>query len=240
MKMFISHSSSDAQFANMLAESLRAADVEVWIDTRELQPGAALVAEIQKGIANCDTLLIVLSPDSVASRWVQEEVEAAIASQATTSRPKVIPILYRDCDIPPFLKSRVWVDFRDSESDDARFGERVKTLLGQAAPPEKKEMGGSFAEVVSQEREQIELILVAAASGTKTAVSVPYDAIVDAVKDALVEILELPSKFENGRPVYYQLIHKGTSRTLSGHLTLRQNDVRNGDIVVLVIEAVAG
>src|SRR5918911_1099474 len=177
MRMFVSHSSSDAAFADKLAQGLRHANVDVWIDSRQLKPGAALVGEIQKGIADCDALLIVLSPDSVTSRWVQEEVEAALVSQATTSKPRVIPVLYRDCDIPLFLKSRVWVDFRDTESDDAKFEDRIKALLGQAAPPEEQDIGDSLAHVVSQQRERIRLILVAAASGTKTLVEVPYDAI---------------------------------------------------------------
>ena len=240
MRMFVSHSSSDAAFADKLAQGLRHANVDVWIDSRQLKPGAALVGEIQKGIADCDALLIVLSPDSVTSRWVQEEVEAALVSQATTSKPRVIPVLYRDCDIPLFLKSRVWVDFRDTESDDAKFEDRIKALLGQAAPPEEKDIGDSLAHVVSQQRERIRLILVAAASGTKTLVEVPYDAIVDAVKDALVSRLGTPRRYEDGSPVYYQLHHKETGRVLSGHLTLRQNEVRDGDIVVLLIGAVAG
>jgi hypothetical protein len=54
---------------------------------------------------------IVLSPNSVASRWVKEELELALNNQIQQAQVSVISILFRECALPGFLKGKEYVDF---------------------------------------------------------------------------------------------------------------------------------
>jgi hypothetical protein len=56
-----------------------------------------------------DYLGVVLSPNAVRSRWVQQELEMALTGQIETAQVKVIPILLRRCEIPGFLKGKKYV-----------------------------------------------------------------------------------------------------------------------------------
>lgn len=113
-QIFLSHSSKDREFVNRLALDLRARGLSVWYDQWELDVGDSLFERIQGALAEASWLLIVLSPDSVESRWVREELSAIQVRQLAAKGVRVLPVLFRDCEIPLFLQSRVHADFRTS------------------------------------------------------------------------------------------------------------------------------
>jgi len=111
---FISYSRADKEFAERLANDLRAADIDVWIDQREIRPGQAWDAEIEAALERSDDVLVILSPDSVASEHVRNEIEFALNAKKT-----VVPLLHRHCTIPMRLLRIQYVDF--TSSYDAGF-----------------------------------------------------------------------------------------------------------------------
>lgn len=143
MKAFISHSSKDKEFALRLAGDLQArAAMEVWVDRWEIQPGDSIPERIEEGLSWANLLILVLSPDSVGSRWVEWERQAWLAMQIEEekaameeSRPRMrhlIPVLYRDCRKPPFLQHLHHV--RISEADyDYGFERLIEAAQGKAA-----------------------------------------------------------------------------------------------------------
>ena len=58
------------------------------------------------------------------SGWVREEYHRAL-SLATHGELQLIPILYKNAEIPGFLSNRSWVDFQNNEDYD----ENVKRLI---------------------------------------------------------------------------------------------------------------
>ena len=111
--LFLSHNSKDKRFARQLAAELSGNGVRVWIDEAEMRAGDSLLRKIGEGIQRADFLGVVLSPNSIASRWVQKEVEVAATMEIEGHGPKVIPILYKDCEIPVFLRDKLYADFRN-------------------------------------------------------------------------------------------------------------------------------
>jgi len=87
--------------------------VKVWIDEAEIKVGDSLIRKISEGIKNMEYLGVVLSPNSVSSSWVQKEVEIAATMEIKKKKLKVLPILYKDCEIPLFLQHKVYADFRN-------------------------------------------------------------------------------------------------------------------------------
>lgn len=113
-KLFISHSSKDKAFANCLYADLVEKGHNPWLDERDIRAGASIPTEIQKGLSSADYILVLLSPNSVASEWVKAEWEALFWEEMNTRKIKVIPLLIEDCEIPTFLKVKKYIDFRQN------------------------------------------------------------------------------------------------------------------------------
>jgi hypothetical protein len=104
---FISYSREDSEFVLRLAGDLKAAGAAVWLDQLDIATGKAWDVAIERALIDCPRLMVVLSPAAVASPNVQDEVSFALQKWKA-----VVPVLYRDCEIPYRLHRLQHVDFR--------------------------------------------------------------------------------------------------------------------------------
>ncbi len=121
-KAFVSYSRADAEFVLRLCKDLRAAGASIWLDQLDIHPGDEWDETIERGLSACGRMLVVLSPTSVSSENVLDE-----SGYALSRKKPVIPVLYRDCEIPYRLSRIQYVDFRTS------YDERLKSLLSAIA-----------------------------------------------------------------------------------------------------------
>jgi hypothetical protein len=105
-KVFISYSRKDIDFARKLADDLEKTGFEVWWDISDLKGGDDWVRVIPSAIEASQYFIILLSPDSVASQWVEREYLHAL-----NSRLKVLPLLIRPCSVPFALANINYIDF---------------------------------------------------------------------------------------------------------------------------------
>ena len=125
---FFSYSRADSEFALRLAEDLKAAGANAWLDQLDIAPGERWARAVQKALNISPRVLVILSPASVNSNHVEDEVNFALDEQKT-----VIPILYQDCAVPFRLRPLQYVDFR---KDYARgLKELIKTLNPDQSTP---------------------------------------------------------------------------------------------------------
>ena len=117
-KIFLSHNHADKPFVRRLAVDLNKHKVGVWLDEAEIKVGDSLIQKISSAIETVDYLGVVLSPNSISSRWVQEELERALNLQISGSSLKILPILLSDCKLPVFLSGKLYADFRDNHQYD--------------------------------------------------------------------------------------------------------------------------
>lgn len=103
---FFSYSRSDSDFVLNLAKDLRHAGIKVWLDQLDIPAGSHWDSSIQKALETSDTLLIVLSPASVASENVMDEVSFALEEGK-----QVIPVLKEECEVPFRLRRVQRIDF---------------------------------------------------------------------------------------------------------------------------------
>jgi len=82
---FISYSSKDQDFAEMLHAELQARGVRCWFAPKDLKIGDRFQERIEESIRVYDKVMVVLSVNSVDSRWVEREVQAAFERE-TPSR----------------------------------------------------------------------------------------------------------------------------------------------------------
>src|ERR1035441_7230857 len=76
-ELFISYSKHNRPQALELARELRAEGFSVWIDQGGIEGAQNWSARIVEGINDCSTLLLLLSPQAVASKNVAREVHLA-------------------------------------------------------------------------------------------------------------------------------------------------------------------
>ena len=147
MRIFLSHSSKDKQFVEKLAKDILALDVEVWLDKWEIKVGDSLLDKIGEGLESSDYLIIILSNNSVQSSWVRKELNVFLCNEISSKKIKILPVLIDDCDIPIFLREKLYADFRDeyeigfnvlstfltqAESENKIFIEKINILKGKS------------------------------------------------------------------------------------------------------------
>ena len=114
---FVSHSTSDDSFVAEMESFLRASGFdEVFNDVSSIRPDERLWSAIEKGIADADTVYVVITTASNASEWVKREVE-----HARSLSKKIIPVWREDCPIPPIFADRDVIDFRPRTREERRF-----------------------------------------------------------------------------------------------------------------------
>jgi tetratricopeptide (TPR) repeat protein len=108
--VFLSYSSKDRLFVRELWRRLTRDGVTCFFDQESIGWGANFVVSLEKGIDECEFLMVVLSPDFVQSKWAELERTSAIADDPAGTKRKMRPLLLRACEVPRFLKPVQQID----------------------------------------------------------------------------------------------------------------------------------
>ena len=93
VSVFLSHTAADKPFVRKLARDLDNHGVKYWLDEAEIKVGESLIEKIRQGLDEVDYVAAILSPNSIASPWVQREVDVAMNQEVQGKRVKVLPII---------------------------------------------------------------------------------------------------------------------------------------------------
>ncbi len=93
---FISYSSRDQEFADRLYTDLQSKGVRCWFAPEDMKTGDKIRQRIDESIRQYDKLLLVLSQHSIASSWVEFEVEAALAKEDEKHALVLFPVRLDD------------------------------------------------------------------------------------------------------------------------------------------------
>jgi hypothetical protein len=105
-RVFFSYARSDADFVLKIASALRADGVDLWVDQLDIPKGARWDESVEGALKGCSCLVVVLSPASVSSFNVLDEVYFTLGEGK-----RVVPILLHTCEIPFRLKRIQYIDF---------------------------------------------------------------------------------------------------------------------------------
>jgi uncharacterized protein YjbI with pentapeptide repeats len=135
---FLSYSSKDDDFARRLYNDLQARGIRTWFAPEDLKIGDRFRVRIDESIRVHDKLVLILSENSIASDWVETEVEAALERERRDKRGVLFPIAI---DETGFSSDEPWAadirrkrhigDFRKWKSHDdytAAFERLVRDL----------------------------------------------------------------------------------------------------------------
>jgi TIR domain len=120
--IFVSYSSKDRPFALGLVKELKNLGVNVWIDQLGIGLGENWDNAIEEALERSETFMLILSPTSVESPNVQDEVSIAINTQK-----KMVPILIKECKLPMRWQRRQYADLAN---DPDKAINDILTFLG--------------------------------------------------------------------------------------------------------------
>jgi hypothetical protein len=113
-RIFVSYSRIDGDFARKLARSLSGLGGDIWIDVEDIPAGMNWSSAIQQGLQLCDVMIVILSPDSAASRNVEEEWQY----YRDKGKP-IIPVLLQPAEVHYQLSRIQYIDFHAQDYETA-------------------------------------------------------------------------------------------------------------------------
>ncbi len=128
--VFISYSHDNSEIATKIKKTLEEQGLTVWIDYEQIKPGDLFVSKIEEGLTKSSAMILLVSPSSMDSGWVEEEYTTAISRTKATTRPlRLIPVLTSHAELPSFLANRAWIDLRDNNSFNEQTDRLAEILL---------------------------------------------------------------------------------------------------------------
>ena len=126
--IFMSYSRRELGFVDDLVSKLEGEGYNIWLDYRVLIPGTPWKGQIEKGLNDADTVLLVVSKASIASEYVELEWRHFLETNK-----RVILLIFEAMDLPKELEKYEWVDFRGS------YKAGLKELFTQLKQPIQEE-----------------------------------------------------------------------------------------------------
>lgn len=152
-RVFVSHSHQDNAFGTRLVTDLRRlfhGEDAVWYDSAGgLHGGDSWWLQILHEVESRPIFLVILSPDSMQSPWVSDEITMAWRQRNSPEGKRIIPVLYRTCQIRRDLSILQYVSFLSPRPYDEALDELLATIRGagqdgpQPIPPISPEPGGT-------------------------------------------------------------------------------------------------
>ncbi len=109
IKVFVSYSRADKAFANDLVLGLAACGFAPYIDRQDIAPGEDWEKRLEGLISEADSIVYVVSPDSLASENCAQELR-----QGLELRKRILPVVWRTVDdaaAPPEMKRLNYIFF---------------------------------------------------------------------------------------------------------------------------------
>jgi formylglycine-generating enzyme required for sulfatase activity len=139
-RIFLSYSRRDEPFARRLAGALSNMGADIWIDVEDIPAGMKWSSAIQQGLDEGDLLIVIISPDSMASRNVEDEWQYYLDH----GKP-IVPVLLEPAKINFQLNRLQYIDFHVQAFDIAinqLYAELRRKGLTLDAPAQPRQPSG--------------------------------------------------------------------------------------------------
>ncbi|NJL96066.1 MAG: TIR domain-containing protein, partial [Anaerolineae bacterium] len=113
-RVFLSYSRVDLDFATALASDLEEVGIRVWMDKRDIAIGERWSTAIQKALLESYAMVLVVSPESMASPNVEDEFTYFLDH----GKP-IVPVILRRTPLHFQLNRLQFIDFQEGVTDEA-------------------------------------------------------------------------------------------------------------------------
>jgi len=128
MRVFLSYSPEDKEFAQSLAQELTGSGLRVSMPSNEILPGDNPWLRIGKALEKSHAMVVILSPASVRSSLRQSELEYALGNSKFKKR--IFPVLARPTKNIPWIlqKFEIYDGKKDKDKVGASIARRLKRV----------------------------------------------------------------------------------------------------------------
>ncbi len=136
MKVFLSHSQTDAWLAARVAQALKARGLEVQDPQQEVLPGDNWASKVAQALEDSEAMIVLLTPDATKSQNVKHEMEYALGAKKYSNR--LIPVVVGDRnrlpagEIPWIVRRMPWFELGDTESGNPEVEPIGQAILAHA------------------------------------------------------------------------------------------------------------
>lgn len=133
-QVFLAYAQADAEVMDTVRRLLRRQGFTVWSSQTDIPTGETFKQVVNQGIEEADTMVYLLSPDSLQSQYCEYELDYAVSLSK-----RVIPILVRPlaaAAVSPAIQALQYIDFTDNIKPEDYLqdeNELIKTLNQDAA-----------------------------------------------------------------------------------------------------------
>lgn len=172
--VFLSYSSHDAAAAKRLADGLRAAGVEVWVDQSELRGGDAWDRSIRAQIKDCALFVPLISANTQARAEGYFRLEWRLGVERShlmaDDHPFLLPVVIDDtaeatARVPDSFRERQWSRLPGGEPTPAFIAQLKRLLSGDAQAVAPRRAAAVKHEPINYRRLMRGLITLAAIVG---------------------------------------------------------------------------
>ena len=136
--IFVSYAREDSDVALKLSRDLKAAGAQIWLDQLDIPPGERWDRAVEAALERSKCMLVILSPRSVSSENVMDEVSYAI-----DEKKEIVPVIVEHCKLPLRMRRLQFIDFTADYNDSLKHllgliagsGGRQEPVAGQATLP---------------------------------------------------------------------------------------------------------
>ena len=159
---FLSYNNKDKVWVEKLAEDLIQNGIKIWYDKWEIYPGDSIPKKIQEGFDRSNFFIIVLSKNTLESKWVENEIDVANYNRISDNM-RIIPILKESCNIPTLLQHIKYINFEKQKYQYA-LRELINTIFSIKKGPQfkidkKNKYANSYIFLLEQQVKSIGTIL---------------------------------------------------------------------------------
>lgn len=126
--IYLSYSKKDKELVSELVSDLAKNGLNTWFDENQIEHGKEWQSKIRKGLKQVDAVLVIITPDSISSNYVMNEL--GIAKEMGKL---IIPVIRGEVAIPVFIKDIQVIYWRDNYEDVVVS---IVKALSKIKPPE--------------------------------------------------------------------------------------------------------
>ena len=118
---FISRAGEDAEWGSWIADVLREAGYEYFLQDDHIDAGHSFVERIRQAMEKVQHVIAVLSPDYLTKEHTMAELDTAYAMDPTGTKRTMLMVRVRPCEIPKFYSRLVYLDLRERNEQTKRM-----------------------------------------------------------------------------------------------------------------------
>lgn len=130
--IFISYNKADIEFVERIVKRIEAEKynhehLRCFYAAWDIEAGENILLRIEEALSSSRFIGLIVSPDWLKSDWTTLERVIPVYQDPVGIKGRILPILRRNCAIPPTIRILKWLDFRN----DSNFEREVRKLVAR-------------------------------------------------------------------------------------------------------------